>query len=295
VIGVLPEGLGGGLVELLEAVAGGVEHGQQRSCLDAHGVLHCWWLPQLWFTEGVVDLGREAVDVALAPAASQRCGDAGLGQVRGRGRGWCDGQDYAGVGAGEVGGSSGREGLQEAGVVLAQQRPQLVGRSCAPPGGVLVGAGKYGDRAGQFAVVGQRSVGVGVGAQDVGQHHRVGVVALGPGDGPALAVAGHRHRVDRIHRPLGGAQCRDQQAAWGFDRYRDRVVRGVAGRGQQFDERREALDGVVEARFVEELALGVDQGDVVVAFGPVDSARHCWAWTHPQPPSEMPVGAGRAW
>ncbi|MBB4771797.1 hypothetical protein F4557_000215 [Actinomadura catellatispora] len=39
-------------------------------------------------------------------------------------------------------------------------------------------AGKHGDRAGQLGVFGQGPVRVGVGAQDVGEHHRIDVVGL---------------------------------------------------------------------------------------------------------------------
>jgi hypothetical protein len=38
--------------------------------------------------------------------------------------------------------------------------------------------------------------------QDVGQQHGVGVVGLAAGHRVPLAVAGHRQRVDRIHRPV---------------------------------------------------------------------------------------------
>lgn len=61
----------------------------------------------------------------------------------------------------------------------------------ASPGRVLVGPGEHGHRLGEFAVCRQRTVGVSVGAQDVRQYHRVGVVALGPRGRPALAVAGY--------------------------------------------------------------------------------------------------------
>jgi hypothetical protein len=76
---------------------------------------------------------------------------------------------------------------------------------------------------------------VGISAQNVGQHHRIGVVAFGPSDRPAFPVAGHRHRVDRVDLPSGRPQCGDQQTAGSFDRYRDRLVLAVTGSGQQFE------------------------------------------------------------
>jgi hypothetical protein len=69
----------------------------------------------------------------------------------------------------------------------------------------------------------------------------------------------------------------------GLDRHRDRIVLGIARCGQQLDERAEALRGVGEARLADKSAVSVDHGHVVVAFGPVDSARHRWAWIHHQP------------
>jgi hypothetical protein len=45
-----------------------------------------------------------------------------------------------------------------------------------------VGAGEHGDLLGRLGVGRQLPVHVGVGAQDVRQHHRVDVVGLGPGD-----------------------------------------------------------------------------------------------------------------
>lgn len=89
-----------------------------------------------------------------------------------------------------------------------------------------------------------------------------------------LAVAGHRHRVDRIDRPGSFPQGGDQQPARGLDGHGDRILGGVAGLGQQREQLGEALQGVTDAALGEEFAFGVDQGDVVVSFGPVDSAEH---------------------
>jgi hypothetical protein len=75
-----------------------------------------------------------------------------------------------------------------------------------------------------------------VGAQDVGQHDRVGVVGLLARDRMALPVAGHCQRVDGIQRPAGGAQAGHQQAPGGLDRDRDRRLRAVTDLGQQLQQ-----------------------------------------------------------
>jgi len=98
---------------------------------------------------------------------------------------------------------------------------QCIAHSCPPSSAtwinsVLMGAGEHRDRLGQFTVRGQETVRVAVGAQDVGQHHNVGVVTLGPGDRPAFAVAGHCHRVDGINLSARCAQGGNKQASTGL-------------------------------------------------------------------------------
>jgi hypothetical protein len=109
-----------------------------------------------------------------------------------------------------VAGGLAGEGLEEGWVVLAQQRAQFVGGPGAAPGGVLVCAGQYCDRLDQVGVGRRFAVDVLVGAQDVGQRHRVGVVGLATAHRVPFAVAGDGHRVDRIDRTPGGPQRRDQ-------------------------------------------------------------------------------------
>lgn len=135
-------------------------------------------------------------------------------------------------------------------------------------------AGEHGDSAGQLGIGGQRSVHVGVGAQDVRQRHRVGVVGLFPRHTVPFPVAGHRHRVDGVNLAAAGTQCRDQQPARGLDRHRDRVLGAVAGLGQHHGQFREPLDGLGDPPLGHQPAFGVDQGDVVLAFCPVDPAEH---------------------
>jgi hypothetical protein len=118
-------------------------------------------------------------------------------------------------------------------------------------------------------VLGQRpvDVDVGVGAQDVGQQHRVGVVRLAARGGVPLPVAGDGHRVDRIDRSSGGTQRGNQQPARGLDGDRDRVLAGIAGRGQHVGQLGEPLDRFVNPPLRDQFAVLVDDGDVMVALG----------------------------
>ncbi|GAA4936783.1 hypothetical protein GCM10023237_69010 [Streptomyces coeruleoprunus] len=95
-------------------------------------------------------------------------------------------------------------------MILAQQGAELVGEPLPVPGGVLLGAGKDRDGPGEIGVVGQRPVGVHVGAEDVGQDQGVAGVGLPAGDGVAVAVSGGGHRVDREHWPAARPQHGDE-------------------------------------------------------------------------------------
>jgi hypothetical protein len=99
-----------------------------------------------------------------------------------------------------------------------------------------LGASQNGDGAAEATAVWQRTVGVHVCAQDVRQDEGVAGVGLLARDGVAVAVAGRGHRIDREHLPLPCPQHRDQQAAGGLDRHRDRVLLGVAVFGEQLQQ-----------------------------------------------------------
>lgn len=75
-----------------------------------------------------------------------------------------------------------------------------------------------------------------VGAQDVGQDHGVAGVGLLARDAVPVAVAGRGQWVDREHLPLALPQQRNQQAARGLDRDRNRVLLAVAVLGEQFQQ-----------------------------------------------------------
>ena len=67
------------------------------------------------------------------------------------------------------------------------------------------------------AVPGDRAVVVPVGAHQIGEQFGVPGIGLRPRDLVAVAVAGHRQRVDREHLVAGRAQRFDPQPAVGFD------------------------------------------------------------------------------
>jgi hypothetical protein len=164
--------------------------------------------------------------------------------------------------------------VQGGGVVLAEQGADLVGDLLAAPDGVLLGAGQHRDGLGEFAVGGQRPVGVPVGAQDVRQDESVAGVGLLAADAVAVAVAGGGERVDREDLAAAGAQGGNEQAVAGLDGHGYRVVRAVAVFGQEVQELVVAGRVVADAGFGELGAGVVDDGEVVVAFRPVDAAEH---------------------
>jgi hypothetical protein len=135
-----------------------------------------------------------------------------------------------------------------------------------------MGPGQHRDRLTQLAVGRQPAVQVGIDAQDVGQRHRVSVIGLRPCHRMALPIKGHRQWIDRIHRPAGGPQGGDQQAAWGLDRHRNRVLGAITGSSKHFDELREPGGVVGDALRGDQLTAAVDDGDVVMGFGPINAA-----------------------
>jgi hypothetical protein len=80
-----------------------------------------------------------------------------------------------------------------------------------------MGAGENFDRFGIGAVAGDAAVVVPVGADQIGQQFGIGGIGFGARDVVAVAVVGHRQRVDRIYLIAGGGQRPHPQAAVGFD------------------------------------------------------------------------------
>jgi hypothetical protein len=125
---------------------------------------------------------------------------------------------------------------------------------------------------GQFGIGRQRAVRIGIGADDVGQQDRVGGVGFGSRHRVAGPVARGCQRVDRIDHPAGFAQCGNPQAAVGFDADRDRIGGGVAGLGQQCQQRGDSGGVVADPATGHHLAVVVNYGDVVMGCGPIESA-----------------------
>lgn len=137
---------------------------------------------------------------------------------------------------------------------------------------VLLGSRENCDGLDEFAVRRHPTVVFAVDPNDVGQSHSVDVVGLRPGHGVPFTVTGDGHRVDRVDPAPGGAQCGDHQTARGFDRDRDRILAGVTGLGQQCGEFGESGGVVADSLLGHEFSLVIDDRDVVMPFGPVDSA-----------------------
>lgn len=175
-----------------------------------------------------MNLVGERVDASRSSGSAERGRDSGSRQLCAGGWCRCDRQDGPGFRLGQIGGGLAGERLEECRVVLAQDRAQFVGGLCPAPDGVLVRPGEHRDRLCELTVGRQLAVLVHIGAQDVGQRHRVRVVGLGPTDRVPLAVVRHRQWVDRKHRSAGGPQCCDQQPSGRFDRHRDRRLLTIA-------------------------------------------------------------------
>jgi hypothetical protein len=113
---------------------------------------------------------------------------------------------------------------------------------------------------------------VGIDAQDVGQRHRIAVVGLRASHRRPLPVTRHGHRIDREHRPPRATQRRHHQPARGFDRHRNRVLGAVASVGEHPGQSGEPGRVVNDAFLGHQLAIAVDDRNVVMPFSPVDSA-----------------------
>ena len=157
--------------------------------------------------------------------------------------------------------------------VFAQNRSELVGDLLALPCGVLAGAGKHGDGLCEFGVSRKWPVGVGIGAQDVGQHRRIGMVRLRPRHAVALAVARYSQRIDRIHGSAGGSQACHQKTAAGFDRNRYRLIGRVTMLGEQFEQHPKTGGVVTDASLRDRLAAIVDDTMSHVVLRPIDPTK----------------------
>ena len=133
------------------------------------------------------------------------------------------GQQLQGVGGVEV-----LERGQRGGEVLPQRVPQPLAGPGPFPDQRLVHPGDHLDRLGLGAITRDRTQLMGVGAHHVGQHVRVGRVALGPRHPQALPIPGRLQRIDREHRVPGGDQRLHPRTPIGLNPDRD-LPGGVLG------------------------------------------------------------------
>jgi len=117
----------------------------------------------------------------------------------------------------------------------------------------------------------QRAVHVSVGAQNVGQHGGVAGIGLPACLAVSLPITRDRPRIDRVDGEPGTGQRHDQQVLVGLDRNRC-VRRSAAVLGDQLHDGSKASDVGADPCSGDDLAVVVDQRDVMVGLGPVDSA-----------------------
>jgi hypothetical protein len=122
---------------------------------------------------------------------------------------------------------------------------------------------------------------IGVGADDVGQQHRVGGIGFGPRHRIPRPTPRSRQRDDRIdHRPVArNAATHSPRSV--SNPYRDRILRGVAGLSQQRQQLREPARIVIHPPARHNPAVVIDHGDVVMFSGPIDSAIQAQGLTTP--------------
>ena len=215
------------------------------------------------------------VDVAAAPGFGQHGPQPRTGQRR-RERG-CGGRGEHGAGVAACQAALGLSGerVKRGRIKLLEQRAELVAQLLTGPDRVLLCSRQHPHRLGQLGVDRQRPVRVGVGAHDVGQHHRVRGVGLRARNLVPGPVTRRRERVDCIDGAAGGAQRGNKQSVVGFDAHRDRVHGGVPGLGEQVQQTREPGRVVTDPGLHDHGSGVVDDGDIVVGFGPVDAAKQC--------------------
>jgi hypothetical protein len=225
---------------------------------------------------GVGEDGAQPLDVTVEIAAAAGLGQQSAqprgGQLGGLGRGRRDGQDGAGIGAGQP--AAGQPGERDNGgrVEVFEQVADLVADLLTRPYRVLLRTGQYPDGLSQLGVGGQGPLRIRVGADDVGQQHRVGGIGFGPRHRIPCPIPRGGQRVDRIDHPPGFAQRSHPQSMIGFDGHRDRMLGGIAGLGQKRQQLREAGRIVADPPSRHDTPIGVDHSHVVMSCGPIDSA-----------------------
>jgi hypothetical protein len=120
-VGVLAEGLIDGCREVVGGLAGGVQLLDEGQELMTEGVLDGWKLTSVFRAEDAPQALGFAVEGASTAAALESGSQLGEGQFRGSRRGGGQGEDDAGVGAGQAVFLV-LEGMQGGGVVLPRPR-----------------------------------------------------------------------------------------------------------------------------------------------------------------------------
>ena len=200
---------------------------------------------------------------ARAAAAAESGADLGDAQPRRLARAGRGGQHAHHVAVGKL-----RDGLRCAREVLPERVAQPVGLAVAVPDELLVGAGEDAHRARFVAVACDRPVVVAVGAHEVGEQLGVAGAGLGAADVVAVAVAGHRARVDGVDPVAGRDQRRDPGAAVRLDTDHDFARAGGVLRDQCV-QRGDPRDAFGQPPGSEALTGFVHEMDVVVVLGPV--------------------------
>ena len=201
--------------------------------------------------------------MALAAASAEGGPELRPGQPRRRTRvrGRC--QHAHRVAVSKVG-----EGLQGRREVLSEPVAEPAGLPGPVPDELLVGAREDAYSRSLVAVAGDLAVVVTVCAYQVGEDLRVAGVGLGATDVVALAITGHRARVDRVDVVAGRNQGRDPEPAAGLD-----ADHGLAGPGgvlcDQSVQSGDARDALGQPPGGEALTGFVHEMDVVVVLGPV--------------------------
>ena len=209
------------------------------------------------------DLGGAPLDVALAATTPERSPNLGKGQPRRLAWARRRREDAHRVTVREL-----REGFEGGREVLPEGVAEPVGLAIAVPDQLLVGAGEYPHLGGFVTVAGDRPVVVAVGADQIGEDLGVAGVGLGAADVVALAVAGHRARVDRVDAVAGRDQGRDPGAAVRLDADHDFArARGVLR--DQLMQRGDARDAFGQPPGGESLARLVHELDIMMGLGPI--------------------------
>jgi hypothetical protein len=260
------------LGELVNRSAGGVELAQQSTELDAHGVLYGGWLVQAGAGEDLTQPLHVAVKVAAATGLGQPPGAAAPGSRRRLGPGWALPPRWCAHRRGPARLRAARRTPPARPGRVFEQVADLVADLLTCPHRVLLSARQHPDSLDQPGVGGQQAMRVGVGADDVGQQHRIGSIGLGARHRIPCPIPRCRQRVDRIDRPAGFAQCSNPQSTIGLDRHRDQMLWTVASSCQQFQQVGESGGVVVDSLPRHRPPGLVDNGDVVMGLCPVDSA-----------------------